>query len=231
MSGHKVVSQQEWLKARQALLAEEKAFTRERDRMSAAIRALPWAKVEKEYVFEGSEGRETLAELFAGKSQLIVHHFMFDESCKSCSFWADNYDGIAVHLAHRDVAMVTVSQAPLAQLLAYKQRMGWGFKWVSSHGSEFNRDFHVSFTEAEIDAGKAYYNYRPGGFPSREAPGFSVFCEGEKGQVFHTYSTYGRGQDILNGAYHYLDIVPKGRDEAALSYTMEWLKHHDSYED
>jgi len=233
MAGNRIVSKDEWLAARKALLAREKAFSRERDSLTAAIRALPWTRVDKPYVFEGPTGTETLADLFNGRSQLIVHHFMFHESwqegCKSCSFWADNYDGIAVHLNHRDVTMVTVSQAPIEKLLAYRERMGWSFKWVSSHGSDFNRDFHVSFSEDERAAGKACYNYRLTSFPSEEAPGFSVFYRDPDGAVLHTYSTYGRGQDMLNGAYNYLDIVPKGRDEGGLRYTMEWLRHHDRY--
>lgn len=235
MTDHRIVSPDEWLEARKALLAKEKEFTKARDRLTAEVRALPWTPVEKEYVFEGPDGKETLAELFEGRSQLIVHHFMFheswDEGCKSCSFWADNYDGMIVHLNHRDVSMVTVSQAPLEQLMAYRRRMGWRFKWVSSHGSDFNRDFHVSFTEAERRDGTAYYNYRLQAFPSEEAPGFSVFFREPDGRLFHTYSCYGRGQDMLNGTYNYLDLVPKGRDEDDLDYTMEWLRHHDRYED
>lgn len=235
MTEHKIVSAEEWLAARKALLAREKEFTRERDRLTAEIRALPWTPVEKAYVFEGPDGKETLADLFAGRGQLVVHHFMFheswDEGCKSCSFWADNYDGTIVHLNHRDVSMVAVSQAPLDQLLAFRRRMGWRFKWVSSHGSDFNRDFHVSFSDEERQSGTAYYNYRRQRFPVEEAPGFSVFARDAEGRVFHTYSAYGRGQDMLNGAYNYLDIVPRGRDEDGLDYTMAWLRHHDRYEE
>ncbi len=235
MAERRIVSAQAWLEARKALLAGEKEFTKARDRLTAEIRALPWTVVEKEYVFDGPAGRETLADLFEARSQLIVHHFMFheswDEACKSCSFWADNYEGTIVHLNHRDVSMVTVSQAPLAKLQAFRERMGWSFKWVSSHGSDFNRDFHVSFTDDERESGTAFYNYRRQSFPAEEAHGFSVFFRDDDGRVFHTYSTYGRGTDMLNGTYHFLDLVPKGRDEGHLDYTMDWLRLHDAYGD
>jgi predicted dithiol-disulfide oxidoreductase (DUF899 family) len=228
---HPIVSQDEWLAARKALLQREKAFTRERDALSAARRALPWVKVEKAYVFDGPDGKETLAELFAGRGQLVVYHFMlgpdWEEGCKSCSFWADNYNGIDVHLAHRAVTLIAVSRAPLAKIAAFKTRMGWGFKWVSSFGNDFNRDFHVSFTPEEMK-GDVYYNYEMGRFPSDEAPGVSVFAR-EGDAVYHTYSCYARGLDILNGAYNILDLVPKGRDEGGQN--MVWLRHHDSYED
>lgn len=235
MAERRIVSAQAWLEARKALLAGEKEFTKARDRLTAEIRALPWTVVEKEYVFDGPAGRETLADLFEARSQLIVHHFMFheswDEACKSCSFWADNYEGTIVHLNHRDVSMVTVSQAPLAKLQAFRERMGWSFKWVSSHGSDFNRDFHVSFTEEELAQEKAFYNFSAGGFPSEEAPGASVFFKDGDGQVFHTYSCYARGLDILIGTYNFLDLVPKGRDEDDLEWTMAWIRHHDRYGD
>ena len=235
MSAHPVVSHDEWVKARQRFLVREKAFTRERDAVSRERRELPWEKVEKEYVFDGPRGKETLADLFAGKSQLIVYHFMlgpeWSEGCKSCSFLADNYDGIGVHLAHRDVSFVTVSRAPLAKIEAYKKRMGWRFKWVSSFGSDFNADFQVSATPEELANGTAYYNYEKTTFPSDERPGASVFARNPAGEVFHTYSTYSRGLDMLIGAYHFLDLVPKGRDEAGLDYSMAWIRHHDKYED
>jgi predicted dithiol-disulfide oxidoreductase (DUF899 family) len=235
MAAHPVVSPSEWLAARKALLQKEKEFTRQRDALSAARRALPWVKVEKNYVFDGPSGKETLADLFAGKSQLIVYHFMlgpeWNEGCKSCSFLADNYDGIGVHLAHRDVSFVTVSRAPLAKIEAYKKRMGWRFKWVSSFGSDFNADFQVSATPEELANGTAYYNYQKTTFPSDERPGLSVFARDDSGAVFHTYSTYARGLDMLIGAYHFLDLVPKGRDEAGLDYSMAWIRHHDKYED
>jgi predicted dithiol-disulfide oxidoreductase (DUF899 family) len=235
MAAHPVVSPSEWLAARKALLQKEKEFTRQRDALSAARRALPWVKIAKSYVFEGPGGKETLADLFAGKSQLIVYHFMlgpdWSEGCKSCSFLADNYDGIGVHLAHRDVSFVTVSRAPLAKIEAYKKRMGWRFKWVSSFGSDFNADFQVSATPEELANGTAYYNYQKTTFPSDERPGASVFARNPAGEVFHTYSTYSRGLDMLIGAYHFLDLVPKGRDEAGLDYSMAWIRHHDKYED
>lgn len=235
MQQHKVVSKEEWLKARKAHLKAEKEFTRQRDRLSAERRELPWVKVEKDYVFEGPSGKETLADLFGGRSQLLVQHFMYgpdwDEGCPSCSFWADSFDGFIVHLAHRDVTMVAVSRAPLDRLDDYKKRMGWSFKWVSSLGTDFNRDFDVTFMPEEMEKGEMFYNYEMRGFPSEEAPGVSVFYRDDTGDVFHTYSCYARGLDMLNGAYHYLDLVPKGRDEADLPYGMAWLRRHDQYDD
>ncbi len=235
MENQKVVSRQEWLVARKEHLAKEKEFTRLRDQLSQQRRELPWVKVEKEYVFDGPNGKETLSELFAGRSQLLIYHFMFgpswDEGCPSCSFWADNYNGIIVHLNHRDVTMVTVSRAPLDQLEAYRRRMGWSFKWVSSFETDFNRDYHVSFTEEELDKGDVYYNYDRRQPFSSEGPGISVFYQDKSENVFHTYSCYARGLDMLNGAYHLLDLVPKGRDEAALPYPMAWVCRHDNYDD
>jgi predicted dithiol-disulfide oxidoreductase (DUF899 family) len=235
MQGHKVVSREEWLVTRKALLAKEKEFTRLRDQLSQQRRELPWVKVEKKYIFDGPNGKETLAELFAGRSQLLVYHFMFDptwnEGCKSCSFWADNYNGIIVHLNHRDVTMVTISRAPLEKLDAYKKRMGWSFKWVSSFGNDFNRDYHVSFTPEEQEKGEVYYNYKMGRPFSPEGPGVSVFYKDGDGNIFHTYSCYARGLDMLNGAYHSLDLVPKGRDEAGLSSPQAWVRRHDQYDD
>jgi predicted dithiol-disulfide oxidoreductase (DUF899 family) len=234
MQNHKVVSREEWLVARKDHLVKEKEFTRLRDQLSQQRRALPWVKVDKEYIFDGPDGKATLAELFAGRSQLIVYHFMFhpswDEGCKSCSFWADNFNGIIVHLNHRDVTMVAISKAPLAQLEAFKKRMGWSFKWVSSFGTDFNRDYHVSFTPEELAKGEMYYNYRTCRFPREEGPGVSVFYKDEDGNILHTYSCYARGLDMLNGAYHYLDLVPKGRDEASLTYPQAWVRHHDKYD-
>lgn len=231
----KVVSRSEWLAARKQFLSKEKEFTRLRDQLSAGRRALPWVKVDREYVFDAPGGRESLSDLFAGRSQLIVYHFMFgpdwNEGCKSCSFWADNFNGIDVHLKHRDVTLLAVSRAPLEKLEAYRKRMGWGFKWVSSFGNDFNRDFHVSFTREEISKGNVFYNYQMQKFPVEEAPGISVFFKDAKGEVFHTYSCYARGLDMLNGAYHYLDLAPKGRDEDGQAYTMAWLRHRDRYED
>ena len=231
----RIVSHEQWLTARKEHLRKEKEFTRLRDKLSRERRELPFERVEKSYVFAGPQGRETLAELFAGKSQLVIYHFMFgpdwSEGCKSCSFWADNFNGIDVHLKHRDVTLIAVSRAPFATLDAYKKRMGWSFKWVSSFGSDFNRDYHVSFNPEDEKEGKVDYNYTLQKFPSEEAPGISVFYKNAAGDVFHTYSCYGRGLDMLNGAYHYLDLVPKGRDEDELPYTMAWLRHRDKYED
>jgi predicted dithiol-disulfide oxidoreductase (DUF899 family) len=233
LENHKVVSREEWLVARQHHLAKEKEFTRLRDELSRQRRELPWVKVDKPYVFDGPDGKETLAGLFAGRSQLLVYHFMFgpewSEGCKSCSFWADNFNNAIVHLNQRDVTMVAVSKAPLEKLLAFQKRMGWTFKWLSSFGNDFNRDYHVSFTPEEMEKGEMYYNYRLGKFGREEAPGLSVFYKDTTGTVFHTYSCYGRGLDMLNGAYHHLDVVPKGRNEAGLSYPQEWVKHHDRY--
>lgn len=228
--GHKVVSREEWLKARQAHLANEKEFTRRRDELSLQRRELPWVRVGQEYVFDGPKGRESLAELFEGRSQLIVYHFMFGpdwkEGCPSCSFLSDHFDGPLVHLVNHDVMLVAVSRAPLAKIEAFRKRMGWRFKWVSSNGSDFNRDYHVSFTREEIAGGKATYNYEPRGFPSDEAHGASVFYKDGAGEVFHTYSAYARGCDILLGTYNLLDLTPKGRNEEA---PMSWVRHHDKY--
>jgi predicted dithiol-disulfide oxidoreductase (DUF899 family) len=232
---HQVVTANEWIASRKELLRKEKEFTRLRDELSRQRRELPWERVEKEYVFDTPSGKEMLAGLFAGRSQLIVYHFMFgpgwEQGCPSCSFLADHLDGAAVHLANRDVTLVVVSRAPLAQIEAFKKRMGWRFKWVSSYGSDFNHDYHVSFTKDELAKGKVYYNYNLGEFPSEEAPGASVFHKDATGGLFHTYSSYARGLDILVGAYNYLDLVPKGRDEDSLDFTMSWVRHHDRYSD
>lgn len=235
MEPHPVVSRAAWLEARRAYLAKEKEFTRVRDQLSQQRRALPWVKVEKAYHFHGPDGQESLSELFAGRSQLLVYHFMFgpdwDEGCPSCSFWADNYQGIIVHLHQRDVTVVTISRAPLDKLEAYKKRMGWDFKWVSSLQTDFNYDYYVSSTPEELASGEpVYYNYERRGFPSSERPGISVFYRDETGTVFHTYSCYARGLDMLNGAYHLLDLLPKGRDEADLPYPMAWVRRHDEYD-
>ena len=235
MQPHKIVSESEWIAARKAHLAAEKKFTEARDELSRQRRELPWVKVDKPYVFDGPEGRETLAELFGGRSQLIVYHFMFgpgwEQGCPSCSFLSDHFDGAIVHLAQREVTMLAVSRAPLPQIETFKKRMGWRFKWVSSFGSDFNRDHQVSFTKDELEQSKAYYNYKLGQFPAEEAPGVSVFSKDAAGAIFHTYSAYARGLDILVGTYNLLDLVPKGRDEAALPWTMAWVRHHDRYED
>jgi predicted dithiol-disulfide oxidoreductase (DUF899 family) len=233
MPDNKVVSHEEWLKARLELLAAEKEFTRQRDALTRRRMAMPWERVEKSYRFEGPSGALSLADLFDGRSQLIVYHFMFapdwEEGCKSCSFWADNFNGIAIHLNHRDVTLTAVSRAPLAKINAYKQRMGWSFPWVSSHGSDFNFDYHVSFTPEQIAAGKAYYNYGIRPIDVSDEQGISVFCKNERGEVFHTYSCHGRGIDMVNGAYQFLDLVPKGRDEDGFEFSMEWLRRHDQY--
>lgn len=235
MQDHQVVSGEKWIDARKELLAREKEFTRLRDRLSEARRALPWERVEKNYVFDGPDGKQTLAELFEGRSQLVIYHFMYGpewkEGCPSCSFWADNFNGIDVHLRHRDITLIAVSRAPLKTLDAYKKRMGWQFKWVSSLGTDFNFDFHVSFTSDEMKKGEMNYNYETRKFPSEEGPGISVFYKNDQGQVFHTYSCFSRGLDMLNGAYHFMDLVPKGRDEAGLPYSMAWLSRHDQYKD
>lgn len=235
MQDRKTVSRDEWLAARKELLAKEKAFTRLRDELSEQRRALPWVKVDKEYVFDSPNGKETLADLFEGRSQLIIYHFMYGpewkEGCPSCSFWADNFNGIGIHLEHRDITMIAVSRAPLEMLDAYKKRMGWDFKWASSFESDFNHDHHVSFTPDEMKKGELFYNYRKGTFPSEEAPGVSVFYKNQEGEVFHTYSCYARGLDMLNLAYHYMDLAPKGRDEAGLPHSMAWLRRRDQYED
>jgi predicted dithiol-disulfide oxidoreductase (DUF899 family) len=232
MSANRAVSHQEWLAARKALLEREKAFTRERDALSAARRDLPWVRVDKAYVFDGPDGKETLADLFDSRSQLLVYHFMFgpewEQGCPSCSFVSDHIDGANLHLPHRDVTLLVVSRAPLPQIEAFKERMGWRFKWVSSYGNDFNHDYHVSFTKEELAKGKVPYNY--GMFEGHdELPGLSVFYKDENGTVFHTYSAYARGLDMLVGAYNYLDLVPKGRDEAELPWTMAWVRHHDRY--
>jgi len=234
MEKHRVVSRDEWIKVRKDFLAKEKEFTRMRDQLSQQRRDIPWERVDKNYVFDGPDGKVSLAELFAGKSQLIVYHFMFDPSweagCKSCSFWADNYNQIIVHLNHRDANLVAISRAPLAKLQAYRKRMGWSFKWVSSSGNDFNYDYHVSYTPDELAKGEGYYNYRMGKTVSGEMPGISVFHKDAEGNIFHTYSTYERGLDMLNGAYHMLDLLPKGRDEKGLTFTQEWVRRHDEYE-
>jgi predicted dithiol-disulfide oxidoreductase (DUF899 family) len=234
MEAHKIVSHDEWIAARKAYLAEEKAFTRARDALSRKRRELPWEKIEKNYVFEGPNGKETLAGLFGGKSQLIVYHFMlgpdWEQGCPSCSLLADHFDGSVIHLAQRDVAFVVVSRAPLSQIEKFKRRMGWHFTWVSSFGSDFNFDYQVSASPEEKTSGQVTYNYEVTTFPSEERPGASVFYKNDAGEVFHTYSTYGRGLDILIGAYNFLDIAPKGRDEEGLAYGMAWVRQHDRYD-
>ncbi|MGI9302999.1 MAG: DUF899 domain-containing protein, partial [Gammaproteobacteria bacterium] len=208
--------------------------TKQRDELTRARQALPWVKVDKSYVFDGPNGKESLSDLFDGRSQLIVYHFMYhpswgDEACKSCSFWADNFNGIIVHVNARDVSMVAISKARLEQIDTYKRRMGWSFKWLSSCDNDFNRDYHVSFTDEEVATGKGYYNYGIRPAPREELPGMSVFAKDDDGEVFHTYSAYARGLDMVNGAYHYLDTVPKGRDEDGLPWNQAWICRHDEY--
>lgn len=229
-----IANDEAWLAARLELLDKEKALDKQRDEVTRSRQGMPWRKVEKNYEFDGPDGKETLADLFEGRSQLIVYHFMYhpswgDETCKSCSFWADNFDGIIVHLQARDVSMVAISKAKQSQLAAYQKRMGWKFKWLSAHENDFNRDFHVSFTKQEVENGNAYFNYRRQRVPSQEMPGMSVFARDDGGNVYHTYSSYSRGIDMINGAYHLLDRVPKGRDEDGLSWNQAWIKRHDEY--
>lgn len=233
IQGHEVVSQGEWIASRKELLRKEKEFTKLRDELSQRRRELPWERVEKGYVFDGPNGKVTLSELFGGKSQLIVYHFMFgpgwEAGCPSCSYLADHFDGSLVHLANRDVTLAAISRAPMAQIDAFKKRMGWRVQWVSSFGNDFNRDYHVSFTKEEMAKGKVNYNYDMVEFPSEEGPGVSVFYKNDAGEIFHTYSSYARGLDILVGTYNFLDLAPKGRDEDGLAFTMAWVRHHDRY--
>jgi predicted dithiol-disulfide oxidoreductase (DUF899 family) len=228
---HRVVSHDEWLAARRALLAKEKAFTKQSDEMSLAVRELPWEAVTKEYVFDGAAGRQTLADLFDGRSQLIVYHFMFhpdgQAGCPHCSLRADGFNGIGVHLAQRDVRFAVASRAPYVKLEAYRKRMGWTFPWVSSGGSDFNRDFYVSFTPDEMKEKRAFYNYALRDPQASEREGHSIFYKDDRGAIFHTYSCYDRGNDKLNIHYHYLDLVPKGRDEAGRG--PFWVKRKDEY--
>jgi predicted dithiol-disulfide oxidoreductase (DUF899 family) len=231
MAGHKVVSNDKWMAARKKLLAKEKQLTRLADKLARERRALPWEAITKEYVFEGPNGRETLAQLFDGRSQLVVYHFMFgpdwDAGCPHCSRWADNFNGIIAHLNQRDVTMIAVSRAPYAKLAAYRRRMGWSFKWVSSFGSDFNFDFHVSFTPEEMAKKKAFYNFKVQNPDAPEREGVSVFVRDAKGRVFRTYSTFARGIEALNLDYKYLDVVPKGRDEGGRG--PFWVRRHDEY--
>ena len=231
---HRVVSQTEWLAARKAHLAKEKELTRLRDRLSAERRGLPWVKVEKDYVFDTTEGKQSIADLFDGRSQLVVYHFMFGpgwkEGCVGCSFLADHMDGALVHLEHHDVTVVVVSRAPLAEIESFKKRMGWRFKWVSSNGSDFNYDYHVSFGPEDIAKRKVYYNYDVRDFQSEEMSGTSVFYKNAAGDIFHTYSTYARGDELLLGTYNILDLTPKGRNETGPNNDLtDWVRHHDRY--
>jgi predicted dithiol-disulfide oxidoreductase (DUF899 family) len=232
MLENRVVSSQEWTEARRELLSKEKALTRQRDELAAERRALPWVRVEKNYLFDGPDGQETLSDLFGGRSQLIVKHFMmgpgWKDGCVGCSFHADHMEGALLHLPQRDVTLLAVSRAPLPEIEAFRRRMGWRFKWMSSHGSDFNFDYCVSFTPEDIASGKVFYNYAMRDFVSEEMSGISVFYRRPDGAIFHTYSSYARGNEGFLGAYHYLDIVPKGRDETR-SLT-DWVRHHDRYD-
>jgi predicted dithiol-disulfide oxidoreductase (DUF899 family) len=231
----RVVSRNEWLAARKNLLAKEKELTRQRDAIAAQRRQLPWVKVEKNYVFDSPSGKKSLADLFEGRSQLIIYHFMFgpdwQEGCPSCSFNMDHTDAALVHLAQRDVSFAAISRAPISKIEAFKKRMGWKFNWVSSHGTDFNYDYQASFTPEQMATGKVEYNFELVEFPSTEGPGFSVFYKDKDGNVFHTYSAYARGSESTINTYNYLDLVPKGRDEDNLPFTMAWLRHHDRYAD
>ncbi len=233
MTEHQVVTPEQWIEARRQLLAKEKEFTRLRDQLSRARRDLPWVRVAKRYEFDGAEGKQTLAQLFGGRGQLVVYHFMFapdwEAGCKSCSFWADNFNGIVPHLNQRDVTFVAISRAPLPKLQAFAKRLGWSFKWLSSFGSDFNYDYSVSFKPDDLAHGKAMYNYAVNTMNMSDLPGISVFFKDGDGTVFHTYSCYARGIDMLNTAYHYLDLVPKGRDEAGLPHNMAWVRLRDQY--
>lgn len=230
---HEVVAHAEWERARIALLAKEKELTRLRDELSAARRALPWERVEKNYVFDGPSGKRTLAEIFDGRSQLVVYHFMFgpdwEAGCRSCSWWADNFERNVVHLNHRDVTMAAISRAPIDKIEAFHKRMGWTFPWYSSGGNDFNYDYNVSFRSGELARGSVWYNYRQTKTSISDREGISVFCKNAASEIFHTYSCYARGIDMMNAGYHYLDLVPKGRDEAGLEYTQAWVSFRDSY--
>lgn len=234
-SNHRIVNREEWTAARKQLLQREKEHTRERDEVSRMRRELPWVKVEKQYVFDGPKGKVSLADLFAGRSQLIVQHFMFGpdwvEGCPSCSFMADHVEGALIHLAQRDVTFAAVSRAPMAKIEEFQRRMGWRFQWVSSGENDFNFDYHVSFTEDEKANGKVYYNYEVTDYAIEELPGLSAFYKDSSGEICHTYSSYARGCEALIGTYMYLDFAPRGRDEEGLAHTMEWVRHHDRYGD
>jgi predicted dithiol-disulfide oxidoreductase (DUF899 family) len=233
MKDHKIVTGPEWLEARKALLVKEKELTLARDALAQARRELPWERVEKRYSFDGPNGQETLSDLFEGRSQLIVYHFMFgpnaEVGCKSCSFWADNFNGIVSHLKQRDVTFVAISRAAWPKLRAFQERLGWSFKWLSSGQSDFNFDYQASFRAEDRAAGRLVYNYAPTQTSNDDLVGISVFCKDESGAIFHTYSSYGRGVEMVNTAYHYLDLVPKGRDEASLPHPQAWVKFHDLY--
>jgi predicted dithiol-disulfide oxidoreductase (DUF899 family) len=231
---HRVVSREEWLRERIALLAEEKELTRRRDALAGKVRDLPWVKVGKTYTFDAPTGKTSLADLFGARSQLVVYHFMFDptwsQGCKSCSFIADHYNGIVVHLGHRDISLVTVSKSPIEKIEQFRSRMGWTFPWVSGANNDFGRDFGVSFTDEELMDGNSLYNFTDKAQRIRELPGLSVFAKDARGNIYHTYSVFARGLENFLTAYQYIDVTPKGRDEATTG-GMGWLRHHDRYDD
>jgi predicted dithiol-disulfide oxidoreductase (DUF899 family) len=235
LKNHPVVSRADWLAARTSFLAKEKEFTKLRDELNRQRRALPWVKVEKPYAFDAIGGRKTLPDLFGKKSQLIVYHFMFspdwNEGCPHCSFWADHYSGVGAHLGQRDATLVAVSRAPLSKIEAFRKRMGWSFPWVSSAGSDFNYDFGVSWKPEELSSGPIVYNYKSEKMEMQDREGASVFYKDAGGTVYHTYSCYARGIDLLNGTYNFLDLTPRGRDEESLEFTQAWVRHHDRYEE
>lgn len=229
-----LVNRDPWLVERRALLAREKELTHLQDRLAEARRKLPWVRLADDYVFDTPEGPRRLADLFQGRRQLVVQHFMFGpgwpEGCPSCSFMADHLDAMAPHLAQRDIALLAVSRAPLAEIEGFRRRMGWRFAWASSHGNSFNRDFNVSFEPQDRIDGQVFYNFEMQPLPLQEAPGISVFCKDDAGEVFLTYATFGRGLEVMMGSYGLIDLTPRGRDEAGLDYPMAWVRHHDRYE-
>ncbi len=232
IENRKVVSQKEWLTARKKLLAEEKRFSKVRDKLNLQRRKLPWVKIEKEYVFEGPAGKVALGDLFDGKGQLIVYHFMFGpgwgDGCPHCSFWADHFDSVNIHIGQRDTAFAVISRAPLKEIAPFKKRMGWKFKWVSSFNSDFNFDFNVSFTVEQRKSGKALYNYRPLDMDIDEREGASAFYRDKNGDIYHTYSTYERGIDLMNTTYNFIDLTAKGRNEKP-GNAQDWVRYHDQY--
>lgn len=235
MQQHKIVSPEDWVAARKAHLRNEKALTRMRDLVAAERLALPWVKVEKRYVFDTPQGKKTLADLFGKNSQLVVYHFMWrwdiDSGCPSCSFLADHFDGANLHLAPHDVSLVAITRAPVAKFAPYVKRLGWSFDWASSYENDFNFDYHVSFTKDDLAKGSIDYNYdmiEDAQYQNDELPGLSVFYKDERGDIFHTYSSYARGLDVLVGAYNFLDLTPKGRNEEEI---MDWVRRHDEYDD
>jgi predicted dithiol-disulfide oxidoreductase (DUF899 family) len=231
---HTVVSNEQWVQERKALLVREKELMRLHDQIARERRALPWVRIDKNYVFDTPQGRRSLADLFEGRRQLVVQHFMFtpgaEQGCSHCSYMADHTDGALAHLAQRDTTLVAVSRAPLADIERFRQRMGWHFKWVSSDDGDFNYDFDVSFKPEDLAKGEVYYNYQKQPFPHPDAPGVSVFYKNDAGEVFHTYSTYGRGVEVMMHTYNFLDLTPLGRNEEGLPYTMAWVRYHDRYE-